>query len=137
MREKVLELELGNGNRRNMEAGIRGRPIRVGASFISLFGRKKRTAQKGFGTQGSVNAFNNCDYGSQINHGYLANGIREGETEMTTAQLMKEFTAKSAEVLQQVSRLNDILQDLTPENCPLSPCEGCVLVKCTLRRIVN
>ena len=132
-----MNLELGNGNNGNMETGARSRSIRVGVAALSLFGRTERKTEKGHGTERSINAFNNCNNGSQIHHGHLVIGVREGETKMTTAELMKEFNKTSNEVLDKAAKLNSLLQVLTAENCPLSPCEDCILIKCALRRQAN
>ena len=50
-------------------------------------------------------------------------------------RLAKAFHATAADTLLKLKRLNGVLQKLTAETCPLSPCEDCVLVKCMLRRV--
>ena len=132
-----MNLEFRNGNNGNMETGARGRSIRVRVAALSLFGRAEGKTEKRYGTERGFKSFHRSHNGSQIHNGYLAIGIREGKAKMTTAELMKEFTKKSTEVRQQALKLNDILQDITADNCPLSPCNNCILVRCALRRIAN
>jgi len=46
--------------------------------------------------------------------------IRSSETTI----LMREFNDKVASAQEQARKLNEILQDLTADTCPLSPCDG-------------
>jgi len=53
---------------------------------------------------------------------------------MKTEDLMQEFIIKALGAKDQIKRLNAVMQNLSAENCPLSPCDDCVLVKCMFRR---
>lgn len=50
------------------------------------------------------------------------------------AKLAASFDQKMTAAKNDVRRLNSILETITAETCPLSPCDDCVLVRCMLRR---
>jgi len=135
----IRELEVLHGRDRNMEAGTASWPVCVRTFALSLFGRTQGKTQKGFGTQGSSDTFYNGHHRNQRHYGYLAGGIREDNATMIrsneTTILMREFNDKVASAQEQARKLNEILQDLTADTCPLSPCDDCVLVRCALRRL--
>ena len=128
-----------NGNHTVMDLGSTGRSIRLGSFALSLFGRTQRTSQEGHGTERGSYSFHNGNQRSQGNHGNLADGIREGKAPMIARDrelenLATTFHAAAADATIKIKRINSILDGLTAETCPLSPCGDCVLVKCMLRK---
>ena len=48
--------------------------------------------------------------------------------------LRETFNQKAMLAEADIKRLTGILDNLTSETCPLSPCDDCILVHCMLRR---
>ena len=60
-------------------------------------------------------------------------GLYASEHELQ--MLRNEFVRVTGDVQTYLRRLDKALNNLTAENCPLSPCEGCLLTRCVLRKV--
>ena len=49
-------------------------------------------------------------------------------------ELTMAFDRKTLATKNDIQRLNAILENLTAETCPLSPCDDCLMIRCMLRR---
>lgn len=49
-------------------------------------------------------------------------------------RLAMTFNQKAMAAKNDVQRLNSILENITAETCPLSPCDDCLMIRCMLRR---
>ena len=128
-----------NGNDRNLALGATSRSFCFRSFALSLFGRTQGTPQEGFGTERGSHSFRNCHQRNQSHYGNMAYDIREGKAPMIAHDkdletLAKTFHAAAADATVKMKRLNVILDGLTAETCPLSPCNDCMLIKCMLRR---
>jgi len=50
-----------------------------------------------------------------------------------TSHLLDTFRKCAAEAESSADALDDLINNLTAENCPLSPCDGCHITGCKLR----
>lgn len=135
-------MENTNGTDGCMAPSSIGRSVCHGAYDVSLLRRAEGKTKEGQGTTGCPDTFYRSDRRSEVNHGNVVEYIRARETPMILFsqkngeldQLAATFNQKVQATKNDVRRLNSILETITAETCPLSPCDDCVLVRCMLRR---